>query len=124
VRWLVLAAAVWAAAAILPGIHLQGWGSTLLVAFILGLLNVYVRPVLFWLSIPATIVTLGLFLIVLNAVLLLLADWIASIDNDIRFEVDGFGAALLGALIISVVSFVITRFVDAERIAHRLSGRW
>ena len=124
VRWLILAAAVWVAAEVLPGIHLEGWGSTLMVAFILGLLNLYVRPVLFWLSIPATIVSLGLFLIVLNAALLGLADWIANIDDDIRFAVDGVGDALLGAIIISIVSFVISRFVDTGRIARGVSGRW
>jgi len=124
VRWLILAAAVWVAAEVLPGIHLEGWGSILAVAFILGLLNLYVRPVLFWLSIPATIVSLGVFLIVLNAALLGLADWIANIDDDIRFAVDGVGDALLGAVIISIVSFVISRFVDAGRIARGVSGRW
>jgi putative membrane protein len=124
VRWLILAAAVWVAAEVLPGIRLEGWGSTLIVALILGLLNLYVRPVLFWLSIPATIVSFGLFLIVLNAALLGLADWIANIDDDIRFSVDGVGDALLGAIIISIVSFVISRFVDAGRIARGVSGRW
>ncbi|HXH22736.1 MAG TPA: phage holin family protein [Dehalococcoidia bacterium] len=124
VRWLILAAAVWVAAEVLPGIRLEGWGSTLIVALILGLLNLYVRPVLFWLSIPATILTLGLFLIVLNAMLLGLADWIANIDDDIRFDVEGVFDAILGAIIISVVSTVIGWFVDAQRIARGVSGRW
>lgn len=123
-RWLILAAAVWVAAEVLPGIRLEGWGSTLIVALILGLLNLYVRPVLFWLSIPATILTLGLFLIVLNAMLLGLADWIANIDDDIRFDVEGVFDAILGAIIISVVSTVIGWFVDAQRIARGVSGRW
>jgi putative membrane protein len=106
-----------------PGIHLEGLGSTLLVALILGLLNLYLRPILFWVTIPATIVTLGVFLIILNAALLGLADWVANIDSDIRFSVDGAGAAILGAIIISIVSFVIGRFVDPNRIARRVSGR-
>ncbi len=123
VRWLILAAAVWAAAWILPGIHLEGWGSTLMVALILGLLNLLVRPILFWLSLPFTIVTLGLFLFVLNAAMLMLADWIANIDSSILFEVDGFFDAVFGAIIISVVSFIISRFVNAESIARNVSGR-
>ncbi len=123
VRWLILAAAVWAAAEVLPGIALEGWGSTLAVALILGLLNLYVRPVLFWLSIPATIVTLGLFLIVLNAGLLMLADWIANIDDSIRFDVRNLWDAILGALIIGIVSFVIGLFVKPEGIARGMSGR-
>jgi putative membrane protein len=122
VRWLVLAAAVWAAAEIVPGIHLEGFGSTLAVALILGLLNLYLRPLLFWLSLPATIVTFGLFLIVINAALLGLADWIANLDHDIRFSVDGVWAALFGALIISVVSSLIGIFVKPDRIARGISG--
>lgn len=123
VRWLILAAAVWVAAEIVGGIYLDGWGSTLIVALILGLLNLYLRPVLFWLSLPLTIVTFGLFLVVLNAILLLLADWVANIDKDIRFDVDGLGAAILGAIIISFVSFVINIFVHPEDIARGISGR-
>ncbi|HEY7269160.1 MAG TPA: phage holin family protein [Dehalococcoidia bacterium] len=123
VRWLILAAAVWVAAWIVPGIHLSGLGSTLLVAAILGLLNLYLRPILFWLTIPVTIFSLGLFLIVLNAALLGLADWVANIDSDIKFSVDGFWAAVFGAIIISFVSFLIGRFVNANRIARNVSGR-
>jgi putative membrane protein len=123
VRWLILAVAVWVAAEILPGIHLEGIGSTLAVALILGLLNLYVRPILFWLSIPITILTLGLFLVVLNAILLLLADWIAGISDDIRFEVDGFFDALFGAILISIVSSLIGLFVRPEKIARGVSGR-
>jgi putative membrane protein len=124
IRWLILAAAVWVAAEVLPGIHLEGWGSTLFVALVLGLLNLYVKPVLFWLSIPLTIVTLGLFLIVLNAILLLLADWIANIDSDIRFDVEGLLDAILGAIIISIVSTIIGWFVDPAKIARGVSGRF
>ena len=123
VRWLVLAAAVWAAAWIVPGIHLQGLGSTLLVAAILGLLNLYLRPLLFWLTIPVTIVTFGLFLVVLNAALLGLTDWVANIDSSIHFSVDGFWAALFGAVIISIVSFLIGLFVKPDRIARNVTGR-
>ena len=107
----------------MPGIHLEGLGSTLLVALILGLLNLYLRPLLFWITIPVTIVTLGLFLIILNAILLGVADWVANIDSDIHFSVDGVGAAILGAIIISFVSFVIGRFVNPNRIARNVSGR-
>ena len=122
VRWLMLSLAVWVAAEIVPGIHLEGWQSTLIVAAILGLLNTYVKPVLFLLSLPVTILTLGLFLLVLNAMMLGLADWIANISDDIRFEVDGFFAAWFGAAIISLVNLVVGIFVKPDRIARRLSG--
>lgn len=122
VRWLMLSLAVWVAAEIVPGIHLDGWQSTLIVAAILGLLNLYVKPVLFVLSLPFTILTLGLFLIVLNAIMLGLADWIANISDDIRFEVDGFWAAWFGAVIISLVNLIAGIFVKPDRIARKLTG--
>jgi putative membrane protein len=123
IRWLMLALAVFVAAEVVPGIHLDGWGSTLAVAAILGLLNVYVRPVLFFVSLPLTIVTLGLFLIVLNAILLGFTSWVAGQIDDLRFSVDSIGAALLGAIIISLVGFVLRVFVKPEGIARDLSGR-
>jgi len=81
-----------------------------------------VRPALILLSLPATILSLGLFLIAINALLLGLADWIANIDDDIRFSIDGVGPALLGALIISLVSLGIGLFVNPDRLARDLTG--
>ena len=121
IRWLMLAVSVWVAAVLVEGIHLEGWQSTLIVAAILGLLNLYLRPILFILSLPVTILTLGLFIVVVNAILLGLTDWLANIF-DVNFDVDGIGSALLGALIISLVSFVLSWFVDPDRIASRLTG--
>ena len=95
-RWLMLAFSVWVAAEVVGGIHLEGLWSILAVAAILGLLNLYLRPVLFWLSLPFTVVTLGFFIVVINAILLGLTDWVADVF-DLRFAVDGVGAALLGA---------------------------
>ena len=122
IRWLMLAVAVWVAAELVDGIQLEGWQSTLAVAAILGLLNLYLRPILLALSLPVTILTLGLFIVVVNAILLGLTDWLANIF-DASFDVDGVGAALLGALIISLVSFVLSWFVDPDRIAGNLTGR-
>jgi putative membrane protein len=122
VRWLMLSLAVWVAAGAVAGIHLDGWGSTLAVAAILGLLNVYLRPVLFFFSLPLTILTLGLFLIVINAMLLGLTSWIAGFIDELRFSVDGIWPALLGALIISIVGAVLRLFVKPEVIARDLAG--
>jgi putative membrane protein len=123
-RWLMLALSVWVAAELIEGIHLEGWGSTLAVAAILGLLNLYLRPVLFLLSFPITIVTLGLFIIVINAVLLGLTDWLTNLIDAIRFDVDGVGAALLGALVISAVNMVLGWVIKPERIAGGLGPGW
>lgn len=78
IRWLITAAAVWVAAELLGGIHLEGWRSTLIVALILGLLNVYIKPILVVLGLPALLMTLGLFLIIINTALLGLTAWIAG----------------------------------------------
>ena len=69
IRWLMLAASVWVAAEIVSGIHLEGLVSTLVVAAILGILNLYLRPILVLLSLPFTILTLGFFIVVINAIL-------------------------------------------------------
>ena len=122
IRWLVLAVAVWVTAEAVPGIHLDGWQSTLAVALILGLLNLYLRPILTLLTLPVTLLTLGLFILVINAILLGLTSWIASWFN-IRFHVDSFFDALLGAIIISLVRMLIGLFVDAGRIARSIGGR-
>jgi putative membrane protein len=122
IRWLMLAVAVWVAAEVVEGIHLEGATSTLIVAAILGLLNLYLRPLLVLLSLPLTILTLGLFLVIVNAILLGLTDLLANISDDIRFDVEGVGAAILGALIISLVGLILSWFVDADRIARDLTG--
>jgi putative membrane protein len=119
IRWLMLAIAVWVAAEVVEGIQIEGWQSTLAVAAILGLLNLYLRPILLMLSLPVTILTLGLFIIVVNAILLGITDWVANFF-DARFDVESVGAALLGALIISLVSLVLGWFIKPDRIVSRI----
>jgi putative membrane protein len=122
VRWLILAFAVWVAARLVGGIHLSGWQSSLAVALILGLLNLYLRPILVVLSLPITILTLGIFLIIVNAGLLYLASWLAEEIGRVDFKVDSFGAAILGAIIISIVSFVAGIFIRPGNIARKIAG--
>ena len=102
---------------VIPGIHLgaagphpttNDWVTLLIVALIFGLVNAVIRPILILLSLPLEIITLGLFIFVINAFMLLLTSWIAQALG-LGFRVDKFLAALLGALIISVVSFVLSR---------------
>ncbi|MEX0781948.1 MAG: phage holin family protein [Dehalococcoidia bacterium] len=121
VRWAILAVAVWVAAEMVDGIELEGWESTVIVALILGLLNVIIKPILFFLSLPITIVTFGLFLIVLNAIMLWLTDWIAGQFDDLHFQVvDFWWDAILGAIIISIVSWAIQLFIKPEKVARNL----
>lgn len=105
-RWALAAAAVWAAVRLIPGIHIEeGLGPLFAVALILGAVNALVRPVLKLLACGIIFLTLGLFLLVINAAMLLLTGNIAQFFG-IDFTVDGFVPALLGSLIISVVSYL------------------
>jgi putative membrane protein len=115
-RLVVNAIAVAAAAWLLSGITLSGTSTTrkvitlLVVAAIFGLVNAIVKPLATILSLPFIILTLGLLIFVINALMLLLTSWISD-GLDIPFEVDGFGTALLGALIITVVSWLVNVFL-------------
>jgi putative membrane protein len=118
-RLIINAVALLVTAWIIPGIHLgaagphptrNDWVTLLIVAFIFGLVNAVIRPILILLSLPLEILTLGLFIFVINAFMLLLTSWIAQAVG-VGFRVDKFLAALLGALIISIVSFVLSRAV-------------
>ena len=114
-RWLILAFAVWVASAVIGGIHLEGLLTTLAVAAILGLLNLLLKPILFFLTLPITFFTFGLFIIVINAGLLGLTDWIAGL-LDLNFQVDNVGSALLGAIVISIISLFLTVFLRPGRL--------
>jgi putative membrane protein len=114
-RLLVNAMALLVAAWLLPGVRLgaagsqpttNDWLTLLVVALIFGLVNAVIRPVVILLSLPLEILTLGLFTFVVNALMLLLTSWIAQ-GMGLGFRVDGFLTALLGALVVSVVSFVL-----------------
>ena len=114
-RLLVNAAALWAATRIVPGISFDGdWRMLFVVALVFGVLNAAVRPILWLMTLPLLILTLGLFTFVLNAVML----WLTSAVSDwlrIGFHVRGFTAAFLGALVISIVSFMLSLFVGSTR---------
>ena len=107
VRVLVNAAVIALAAALVPGLHLAGAMPALLAGLVLGLINALVRPVLVVLTLPLTLLTLGLFLLVLNGICLALTAWLVP-----GFDIDGFLPAVLGALVISVVSWVLTAFLS------------
>lgn len=114
-RWAISAVAVWAAVRLVQGIQIEeGLGPLFAVALILGLANAVIRPILRMLSCGLIFLTLGLFLLVINAALLLLTAAIAR-SFGIDFSVDGFGAALIGSIIISLVSFVASMiFFDKD----------
>ena len=109
-RILITAAALWAAVHFVDGIHFTGTITSLLgVALVFGVLNAIVRPILFFLSLPFVILTLGLFTLVLNACILMLTSALSS-RLGLGLTVDGFGAAFWGALVVSIVSFALSLF--------------
>jgi putative membrane protein len=106
--WILNAVALLIVAYILPGITVASFGSALIAALVLGLLNTLVKPVLILLTLPITIVTLGLFLLVLNALVFWLAGSILK-----GFQVNGFWWAILGAFVYSVVSGLLSRLLTS-----------
>ncbi|HEX6925521.1 MAG TPA: phage holin family protein [Longimicrobiaceae bacterium] len=113
-RWLISAVGVAAAVYLVEGVHLEGGtGSFFVVALILGLVNALVRPILSFLACGLIFLTLGLFLLVINAAMLLLTEAIAQ-SIGLRFFVDGFWAALLGSIVISLVSFLASWLLSGE----------
>jgi putative membrane protein len=104
IRWLVNTLALVLVAYVVPGVAFDSLGAAAITALVLGLLNALVRPVLVLLTFPITLITLGLFLIVLNAVMLELADWLIA-----GFHVRDFWSAVLGALLLSVIGLFTSR---------------
>ncbi|HWY78750.1 MAG TPA: phage holin family protein [Candidatus Sulfotelmatobacter sp.] len=103
-NWFANSLIIMIAAYILPGVHVDNLWTALLVSLVLGILNIFIKPLLLVLTLPITVVTFGLFLFVINAFLVLLAGHIVS-----GFTVDGFWWALLFSLFISFVNLVISK---------------
>ncbi len=107
IRVVVNALAIICAAAIVPGIQVDGLISAIAAGLVLGLINAFVRPVLLILTLPITLVTLGLFLLVLNG----LCFWlVASLVKG--FHVAGFGSAIVGAILVSIISWIVTALIS------------
>lgn len=108
-RLLVNGVAFYLIAMYVPGIHANSFGAAVLAAFIFGIVNAIVRPIVLLLTLPFTIITLGLFIIVVNALMFWLATWIAP-----GFKVDGFMPALIGGIIMTIVG-IVTNHLLRER---------
>jgi len=105
-RLLITALGLWIAEAVVPGIRFSTPMSLLAAALLLGLVNAFVRPVLVILTFPITVLSLGLFLWVINAVLMMLVSSLLS-----GFILEGFGSALFGAFVVSVTSWIASRYI-------------
>ncbi|MFA5129762.1 MAG: phage holin family protein [Patescibacteria group bacterium] len=100
-RWLISALAVFLVPYVIPGVHILNFYTALIAALVIGLVNAIIRPILFLLTLPITIVTLGLFTLVLNAIMFWFASTIVK-----GFYVDGFLAALLGSLVYWLIAWL------------------
>ncbi|MBF0497814.1 MAG: phage holin family protein [Deltaproteobacteria bacterium] len=125
IRWLIMTMALILASFLIPGIYIADFPSALVAAAILGILNAFIRPVLFLLTLPLTVLTLGLFALVLNGLMLQLVSTLVK-----GFYVSNFLSAILGSLIISAVSCVLNlRVKDRGRLEvielrRERNGRW
>ncbi|WP_430613975.1 phage holin family protein [Flavobacterium sp. JP2137] len=109
IRLLVTTLIVVLLANILPGVAVDGFTTGLWVAVVLGLLNMFLKPLLVFLTLPATLITLGLFLFVINAVIILLASYFVN-----GFHVNGFWAALLFSIVLTFVQSILNGFLDKK----------
>lgn len=93
-----------------PGIHVHNFGSAIIAALIFGIVNAILRPIVLLLTLPFTILTLGLFVLIVNALLFWLVSWVGP-----GYVVDSFGAAFIGAIIMMIVSFLTNHLLKSER---------
>jgi putative membrane protein len=114
-RWLILTSGIIIASYLLEGIHVSGFFPAFLAAALLGILNALFRPILILLTLPINILSLGLFTFVINALMLMLVSGVIS-----GFEVHGFWTALLGSLIISIISWLLNSFISDRGRVERL----
>jgi len=115
--WIVAAVSLVITAYIVPGITVASFPAAMVAAVFIGLVNAVVRPIITLLTLPLSILTLGLFLFVVNAISLSLASWLAGAFS-IGFTVSGFWPALFGSIVLSFVSGLIGRFVNADTLSQ------
>jgi putative membrane protein len=108
IRFIVNAVALWVAAELIPGLHIEGLAAILIVATIFGVVNAFIRPLVLVFTCLINLLSLGLFTLIINAAMLWLTSLVAQ-SIAIDFRVDDFVSAFLGALLISLVSFALTR---------------
>lgn len=109
IRTLIYMLGLFLASRLIPGVFIEGLGNFILAALLLGLVNAFIRPLMFFFTLPLTIVTLGLFIFVVNAAMFGLVA--AMLDN---FQVSGFWSALFGAVIVSITSTIASWYIGPD----------
>jgi len=105
-RLLITALGLWAATKLIPGVQINGWGNLLVAALLLGIVNAVIRPVILILTLPLTVLTLGLFILVVNGISLSVVAWLMP-----GFTLSGLGSAILGSVIVGLTSWRASTFV-------------
>lgn len=121
VRFLVNVAALWFSQWIIPGFDIEGAAALIFGALIFGTVNALIKPIVAMVSCLLTVLTLGLFTLIINTLMLALTAWVAGLF-DLAFEVEGFLAAFFGALVISIVSVLLSTWADRNIL--RRDDRW
>ncbi|HXI63045.1 MAG TPA: phage holin family protein [Gemmatimonadales bacterium] len=117
-RLLITALGLWAAAKLIPGVQINGWGNLLVAALLLGIVNAVIRPVILILTLPLTVLTLGLFILVVNGISLSVVAWLMP-----GFTLSGLGSAILGSVIVGLTSWFASTFVGGSGRIERYRRR-
>src|SRR5437773_10450562 len=108
-RLVITALGLWAAATIVPGVQIDGWRTLIIGALLLGIVNAVIRPIILILTLPLTVLTLGLVILVVNGISLSLVAWIMP-----GFALSGLGAAILGSIVVGLTSWFASAFVGGS----------
>jgi len=108
-RLVITGLGLWAAETIVPGVRIDGWGNLIVAALLLGIVNAVIRPIILILTLPLTILTLGLFILVVNGISLSLVAWLMP-----SFSLSGLGAAILGSIVVGLTSWLASAFVGGS----------
>src|SRR5947209_19550705 len=113
-RLVITGLGLWAAETIVPGVRIDGWGNLVVAALLLGIVNAVIRPIILILTLPLTVLTLGLFILVVNGISLALVAWIMP-----GFALSGLGAAILGSIVVGLTSWLASTFIGSSgRLEH------
>ena len=112
IHWLIMSFALWVASYVFKGLKFETKASLLVSALVLGFMNAVLRPILFWLTLPITLITLGFFALALNAFMIMLVAKLVS-----GFKLSGFWTAFFASIFIAIFSFIIELFLPSQGVA-------
>ena len=118
-RGLVAALGLWVASYLVPGVHVHGVKTLIIAGLLLGLANALVRPIVTFFTLPLSILTLGLFLFVVNGLMILLVGWVLHRFGDTSYQVHGLLPAILTTIVIWFVSLVANMFIGGDERPRR-----